>query len=618
MIKRSAIYIILFSLFSSQSLCQEIVIGLQSDQLLKNNILNLKGIKGVAADALELPFFDDFSGQGFSPDTRKWSDNYVLINNTYSDRQITAGIATFDALNNLGRLYENASSTGFEADHLTSQPLNLNFPASDNIWLSFFYEPGGLADMPEQNDSLTLQFFAPAENKWHPVWKNSGTSYAGFKAVIIRIDQPRYLKKGFRFRFINYASLSQNINNPSMVSNCDQWNIDYVLLDRNRSARDTIFRDVAFRYPLRSLLKTYEAMPWRQFRQTYLQEMGSFIPIHYRNNDTLKKGRNVTRDFEIFDVYKNSPAISFSAGATNIDPLTNVDYNANLIYTFDTDNSDSALFRVKSWLITDIFDPKQNDTLVYYQHFSNYFAYDDGTAEGGYGINGLGSRNAMVALRFKSFMKDTLRAIKICFNDSYENANKRTFDLMVWDDNDGLPGNVIYTREEVMVEQGTSINGFYTYTINGEVPVNGVFYVGWRQRSDTFLNAGFDINTPNGGRQFYSLSGIWNQSAVNGSLMIRPVTGAPLTTSINDISYRNKGALHFSPNPAKDYIRFNPEDVPVSGTSWLSFIDMRGRELLKVPFTEQVDISALHEGFYIIVSGRNGKATGYGRLIKLE
>jgi hypothetical protein len=100
--------------------------------------------------------------------------------------------------------------------------------------------------------------------------------------------------------------------------------------------------------------------------------------------------------------------------------------------------------------------------------------------------------------------------------------------------------------------------------------------------------------------------------------MIRPVTGAPLTTSINDIPYRNKSVLHFRPNPAKDFIRFNPEDVPVSGLTYLSFFNMQGRELLKVPFSEQVDISSLHEGIYIIISSRNGMPTGYTRLVKLK
>ena len=99
-------------------------------------------------------------------------------------------------------------------------------------------------------------------------------------------------------------------------------------------------------------------------------------------------------------MYKNSVAHSFSPGATNISPLTNVDYNANLIYTFNTSNPDSALFRITCSLKTDAFDPKENDTIVYYQIFKNYFSFDDGSSEGGYGINGLGSRNAMVAYRF--------------------------------------------------------------------------------------------------------------------------------------------------------------------------------------------------------------------------
>ena len=154
-----------------------------------------------------------------------------------------------------------------------------------------------------------------------------------FKPALSGLINNRFLKKGFQFRFINYASLSPNLSDPSMVGNCDIWNIDYVLLDKNRNAGDTVFADVAFTLPLRSLLKSHEAMPWKQFRQVYLQEMGSSIPIHYRNNDTIT--RNVTRNFEIWDVYKNTQAHSFSAGATNIDPFTNVDYNANLIYTFN-------------------------------------------------------------------------------------------------------------------------------------------------------------------------------------------------------------------------------------------------------------------------------------------
>jgi len=567
-----------------------------------------------AADTVNLPFFDDFSGSSIFPDDKKWSDNYVLINNTYSNNQITIGIATFDALDASGNLYETSSSARFEADHLTSLPINLNYSAADSVFLSFYFQPGGLADLPEDNDSLTLQFYAPSEDQWYSVWKAKGGAWHNFKAVILKIDQERYLHKGFKFRFINYVTLSANVSDPSIVGNCDIWNIDYVLLNKNRNSSDTVFHDVAFRAPMRSLLNTYEAMPFKQFRQIYLQEMGSSVPFHYRNNDDTT--RNVSRYFEIRDVYKNSLVKYFYAGADNIAPETNIDFNADLIYTYDTDKGDSALFKVTAWLKNDVFDPKENDTVVYYQVFNNYFAYDDGSSEEGYGINGLGSRNAMVACRFKSYMEDTLRAIKICFNDSYLDANRRAFDLMVWGDNNGIPGDLLYTRENVTVEKGNSINGFYQYQLTLPVPVNGVFYVGWKQRSETFLNAGFDINTSGSNRQFYWINGNWNQSKADGTIMIRPVMGSPLITSVNDVEFSKTETIRFWPNPASDYITIDPESVPVSGLTYISIADMQGRILIKVPYTGRVDISTLHNGIYLLILSRNGMQIRCARLVK--
>ena len=616
MIKQIILYLILLNVSLVILPAQEVVTGLQSNYGITKTSDKQGKTKGITtSDTLELPLFDDFSGQTIIPDRKKWSDGFVFINNTYSDQQITTGIATFDALDNSGRLYETASFSGFESDHLTSMPINLNYPASENIWLSFFYQAGGLSDPPEAKDSLTLQFLAPDEKKWYSVWGSSGNTDQKFKPVIIKVENTRYLKKGFHFRFINYASISPNLSDNSMVGNCDIWNIDYVLLDKNRNAGDTTFADVAFRLPLRSLLKSHEAMPWKQFRQVELQEMGSSIPVQYRNNDRIT--RNVTRNFEIWDVYKNSQSHFFSAGATNVSPLTNIDYKANLVYTYNTDNNDSALFRITCSLKTDEFDPKENDTLIYFQNFKNYFAFDDGSSEGGYGINGLGSRNAMAAYRFVSYMQDTLRAISICFNDSYMDANKRAFDLMVWDNNNGIPGNVIFSREEVMVEQGETINGFYTYIVPDGVMVNDVFYVGWKQRSETFLNAGFDINTPHAGRQLFWLNGEWQLSQVKGSLMIRPVVGDPLKiTSINDTYYRNKNLISIWPNPATDYINVDPGELKFSGLIYITVMDLFGRELIKVPFSERIDISSLHEGIYIIITSMNSLPVGYNRLIK--
>jgi len=614
MVKR-ILYVVLLFLCLSNVSAQEVITGLQSNTWIKNSRQQFRENKGLSSDTLLLPFFDDFSGHSIFPDSKRWTDNYVFINNTYSVKQRTAGIATFDAIDGQGNMYTSANSSGFEADHLTSVPVNLNYTAADNVYLSFFYEAGGLADLPETNDSLTLQFLAPLEQKWYSVWRTKGGSETGFKPAIVKIDNSRFLQKGFRFRFINYASLSSNLSDPSMIGNCDIWNLDYVLLNKNRNAADTVFADVAFTLPLRSLLKNYEAMPWKQFREVYLQEMGSSIPVHYRNNDVIT--RNVTRNFEIRDIYKNSLAYSTTAGATNIGPLTTVDYNANLVYTFNTTNTDSALFRVTASLKTDNFDPKGNDTLIYNQVFQNYFAYDDGSAEGGYGINGLGSRNAMVAYKFKTYVQDTLRAVSICFNDSYEEANKREFDLVVWGDNNGIPGDIIYAKEAVMVEQGTGVNGFYTYTLPEGLILNGTFYVGWRQLSESFLNVGYDANTPQSGKQFYWLNGNWNLSQVDGSIMIRPVLGYPLKiTSVKETHTENKSHLNFWPNPARDYINIDPGELQLFGSVYVSITDLNGRELIKVPYSDRIDISSLHDGMYFIFLSMNGRPVGHSRLIK--
>jgi hypothetical protein len=615
MFKKLALNIAILFCYQAISSAQEVLSGLYDNLALIHKTAGSVQPKGTAADTIELPFFDDFSEHSNTPYVKWWSDDYAFINDTYSDQQITVGIATLDALDNTGKLYEKANMEGFEADHLTSQPLNLNFPSSDNIWLSFYYQPGGLGDEPEPNDSLTLQFYAPVEAKWYSVWKIPGSPGGKFKPVIIRIENSRYLKKGFKFRFVNWASLSASFNEPSMIGNCDHWNIDYVYLDRNRNEADTSLTDVAFRSPLRSILKTQESMPWKQFRQVYLQEMGSFIPIHYRNNDKIT--RNVTRNFEIRDMFTNTVSHSFSAGATNIDPFTNVDYKAGLIYTYNNFNNDSALFRITCYLKTDDFDPKENDTIIYDQVFSNYFAFDDGSAEAGYGINGQGSRNAMVAYRFKSYMQDTIRAINICFNDSYENSNQRAFDLMIWDDNNGSPGNMIYSAENMIVNTGDKVNGFTTYILPDGVMVNGVFYAGWKQRTETFLNAGFDVNTPHNGRQFYWLNGVWLQSQKEGSIMIRPVVGAPLkTTSSDDRNPVPTTSLRIWPNPASDYINLNCDDLLLSPSAFISIIDIQGRELMKVHYSSRINISSLKAGLYTVITTSDGRRTGYFRLVK--
>jgi hypothetical protein len=173
--------------------------------------------------------------------------------------------------------------------------------------------------------------------------------------------------------------------------------------------------------------------------------------------------------------------------------------------------------------------------------------------------------------------------------------------------------------EEVMVEQGQNINGFYTYKLTDKVPVNDIFYVGWRQRTESFLNAGLDVNTLHAGKQLYWLNGQWQESQVAGSVMIHPVVGDALrVTSIDDIIYKDKKLTRIWPNPASEYITVDTGDLLLTGDAYITIMDLNGRELRKTVLSERIDISSLPAGVYIIITSLNGKPAGYSRLIKIK
>jgi len=148
--------------------------------------------------------------------------------------------------------------------------------------------------------------------------------------------------------------------------------------------------------------------------------------------------------------------------------------------------------------------------------------------------------------------------------------------------------------------------------------VENIFYVGWKQRSETFLNAGFDVNTPHRGNLLYWMNGTWFTSQKSGTLMIRPIVGPPVNTSVHDIYQNNRNKLHFYPNPASDYISFNRNDLPDNSLYTVSVTDINGKELIRVPLNDKIDISALKAGMYIVSLSRNGLALGHSRLIKTK
>jgi hypothetical protein len=97
------------------------------------------------------------------------------------------------------------------------------------------------------------------------------------------------------------------------------------------------------------------------------------------------------------------------------------------------------------------------------------------------------------------------------------------------------------------------------------------------------------------------------------------VVGTPeKTTSINDIYGRRQSSIKIQPNPAVDYITVISGEVALQESSWITIIDLNGRELIKCRNDGEINISSLHEGIYIVITSTAGKPTGYSRLIKVR
>ena len=588
--------------------------------------------KSIQKSIIELPFIDDFSKPTVFPDSLKWVNNYAFVNTTYAMNPISIGIASLDAINYDGSVYPGAENTLFAADTLTSQKINLNYPGDNSIFLSFYFQPGGLGDTPEPRDSILLEFYGPEEQTWHKVWhanfnekdsilteyyayNNSEKIHYGdtlidlkkeFFQTIIPVNEEKFLKESFQFRFRNYASFSPNTDIESKTSNSDHWHLDFVYLDKNRTVNDTIINDIAFIKPMGSLLNNYESIPWTHFTRASAYEMNDSISITYKNIGN--QVWNISREFEIEDMIGSMGVEKFTGGTgANIDPFTTEKYKRFIDYIFPyTPANDSALFEIRSYMVTDTISTRRpyrwNDTTRYQQKFFNYYAFDDETAENGYGLYGEGSELGMVAMRFDTYKKDTLRGIQVYFNQTLNQANQNYFTLIIWNENNNRPGSVIYRQEDIKPTDQDSLNKFTSFVLDTTLILENPFYIGWQKIATTeMLNVGFDVNRVNNDKLFYNLSGNWVQSQFEGTLMIRPMFGHEINFITSTHPDYSTETFDFTiyPNPAKDKLHLK---LPVlySNPRYTVF-DAYGKIHMDSRYEENaIDISHLNPGLYFI------------------
>jgi hypothetical protein len=546
-------------------------------------------------DTLELPFIEDFSDGPQKPNPVKWLDADVLINSDYPIKPPSIGVATFDGLDGYGKPYAASISQG-SADTLTSSPINLRYQSGDSIYLSFFYQPKGLGNFPEYVDTFQLEFKNPNDTVWRYAWSSKGEdfpqSYQDFKQVMIPIRDTAYLKKGFQFRFRNYAQLNGSY---------DHWHLDYIRLDKNRSKNDTLFNDVGFMYRSRSLLKEYQSVPYKHFLPLANDNMDETYNLTFFNQTA-----NVTNRFYGYKfLYEDNSSVADFLEMEAHGPL--IPRGQYLLtdpvkYTYEDRGTDWTVYYLKHFLDANTDNNALNDTSVYTQILSNYYALDDDTPEDRIYLNN--DQTGFVSQRFETYLGDTLKAIQFYFNRVNDGVIDKPFTLMVWNAGSNVPGELVLSQEVLYPAANADYNKFYTYTL--DVPVYlpaGTYYVGWAQAVPFEINLGFDRNMLNNDRIFYNLSGNWyNYSAESGTLMIRPLFREPFDIYVGTSEPNTQGSgWNVFPNPANGYTGFHTAGD--NSNSTISLSDLSGR-ILQTYFLQgselEIETSALVNGVYIV------------------
>lgn len=508
---------------------------------------------------LSLPFFDDFSNPSLT--RTQWETGGFFVNQGYAPLPPTIGMATLDAFDVEGYLYPTATGQLFTGDTLCSMAIRLDsvflpyarpLTLDDSIYLSFFYLPGGgygnlwerIGDVPESQDSLILEFYDPLADKWERAWDTRGISadtlfsWTGnyWQYCEILISNTQYLQKGFRFRFRNLCSLDNN-NKNGILSNADQWNIDYVYLNAGRHFLDTAARDIAFVNPAPSMLKRYQAMPAHQFTP---DEMVDNMPLTITNRYTemlaTEYGYSIYNDqgvcIHTYDGgYENAPVYWHGRQYQTAPAHANPPMGSVIVVRTDIPSRFTIVHGLKEGVSGDIH--KSNDTISFTQIFDNYYAYDDGIPENGYGITST-TPKVRLACRFVLNTEDTLTALQLYFNRTYadQNSNIR-FYITVWDDNNGHPGNIIYQDNERRKPLFEGFNRYVRYVLEEPLVCNGTIYVGFEQTTADYINLGFDRNNDASSQIFYLTGSEWQTSILRGALMLRPCFGQRATVAIN-------------------------------------------------------------------------------------
>tara|TARA_Y100000816_G_scaffold172016_1_gene123594 strand:+ start:19546 stop:21309 length:1764 start_codon:yes stop_codon:yes gene_type:complete len=555
--------------------------GTISAQNLKNFKISQHNFSNHSVENINLPIWDDFSSSDIL-NNLFWSEGEnISINDYYNADAPSINVIEFDGLNNSGSPYNNESGYGV-CDVLISDEINLKSKSvKDSIYLSFFWNFNINGEFPDYEDTLKVDFLNE-DNEWINVWNTNG-GILNFNDQFIYNDilvENNFFHENFMFKIYNQG----NSEGPY-----DSWLIDYIYLNENRKKNDSIFLDRSISHKSNKIFKDHISIPIDHILNS--DPFVDSISIKINNLDNNIQPINYTfksyyDSFE-FLIYNNEPLSPILGGfekriikskPINISDILNEKDSSSINFLFFIESGDSSYVNQNL---------KSNDSMRFTINFSDYYAYDDGSAEFAAGLN---QKNSELVLKHQTFAEDTLTHIKIYFPFNLYSSYNSNIELVIYKDLQNENSKIVSQISQVSFD-----NNYQIYELNNPVIVKDSFYVGFRQLEDNFLPVGLDKNNNTSDKIYYKIDNNWYKNdIIEGSLMIRPIFRNSDYILTGTESEKLKNSITIFPNPSNGIFHLSKlvESIKV--------FDLTGKLVFSNDKSDSIDLTNKKNGIYFV------------------
>lgn len=571
-------------------------------------------------DTISLPFWDDFSFSEPGVDSTLWQNGIgVFINPAIGINQPTINVATFDGINSVGRPYNSESDFVAPTDSLLTHAIDLSSISLDKqptVYLSFFWQMQGLGELPDETDSLRLEFLN-RNGEWIKQWSITGLEEnisEDFQQVYMPISGSQYFHSGFRFKFQSYGKTTGAF---------DSWHLDYIYLNQDRNTNNESIFDHAIATEPVSLFNTYTTIPYSQlfaFPDTIFAPVKIILKSFENNIQPVEYNYIVTDEWASTDIYvENStinPLTNFGRGTIETAPIDKSLFNPNtdsLYISTEFQFISGDKYFIKSinnggadttFLVDDFFNFRLNDTIRQEFLIHDVLAYDDGSAEFSAGIN---QSNGQLAIQYILAEQDSITDIDIYFPlikpviPEGTQMNLSVFNAVL--KNDTLSDINLLAKQSFTITPADSIesliaiNKFFRYTFENPVVVSDTFYIGFQQFTDDYIAIGLDKTTNQGDKIFVNTQGDWERNIkVEGSLMMRPIFGKTNydPNAVVGIEENQNNKINIFPNPASDLIHIKGD------FDRIELMSISGQLMNFRVHNSAINVSKIPNGIYIL------------------